>query len=142
MIRILFVVMIALMLAGCASSGTEAIQNRPADWPPMTMTKQELIAALGPPMTSTTVLSQDGTTTEQLGWAHATAETDPALYIPIVGLFVAASGNGIHGQSKAFTAVFDRSGKMISKSWSQQQIGKPTGNGANPAIGHGEATNN
>lgn len=116
-----------LLLAGCASYGDESIMDRPADWPPLTMTKAQLIAQLGEPRVRT--LSEEaGRTRETLTWSYAEAQASPALMIPVVGLFVAASGNGVSGDTRALHAVFGQDGKMLSRTWSQGRIG----NGSSP----------
>lgn len=111
-----------LFCLGCATVGNSSLNERGDDWPPITMTKAELMKELGPAKTST--LTQiNGQTTESLTWVYAHAETNPALWIPIVGLFVAASGNGMNVESHGLTAMFDGQGKMISRSRSSSRIG-------------------
>ena len=115
--------LIALWLSGCSTYGSESIRERPADWPPMTMTKAELLETLGKPLMQSVTIT-DGKTLESLTWSYADAQMNPALFIPVVGLFVAGSGNGVSGESRALSAVFAADGKMISRSWVQNTIGK------------------
>ena len=115
--------LVLLVLAGCASYGDESIADRPADWPPLTMTKAQLIAQLGDPRLRT--LSEEaGHIRETLTWSYAEAQASPVLMVPVVGLFVAASGNGVSGDTRALSAVFGQDGKMISRTWAQGRIGK------------------
>ena len=64
------------------------------DWPPLDITKSQLLTELGRPNSSILSLA-DGKSTETLTWVYARAESNPALFVPVVGLFVAASGEGI-----------------------------------------------
>jgi hypothetical protein len=83
----------------------------------------QMIEELGQP-NQIVVSVVEGKTTEILTWTYAHAEANPALFIPIVGLFVAASGNGMDGETRSLAATFDN-GNMTSRTWSKLQIGKP-----------------
>lgn len=86
------------------------------------MTKAELLKELG--LANTNILPvTDGKSTEVLTWVYAHAESNPALFIPIVRLFVAASGEGMSGSFRALAVIFDTNGKLVSRSWSQSRIG-------------------
>lgn len=122
MLKIGLIVYSCLLLASCATMGTESLSDRGADWPPLEMTKSDLIKELGQPSTSTVTVTDAGIQ-ETLGWTYAHAESNPALFIPIVGLFVAASGEGMDVQSRALTVMFNQSGKMVSRSWAQYKHG-------------------
>lgn len=109
-------------LSGCASVGNPALSQHDDNWPPLTMTKEDLLKELGPPQ----VHSSSVTGSERRDiytWTHAQAQSNPALFIPIIGLFVAASGNGMDGESTALSVTFDTTGTIISRSWAKQQIG-------------------
>lgn len=131
-----------LVLAGCATYGDESLVDRPADWPPLTMTKPQLIAQLGQPRMRT-MSEESGRIREALTWSYAEAQASPALMIPVVGLFVAASGNGVSGDTRSLTAVFGQDGKMISRTWAQGRIGnsgsasapEPTATAERPSSG-------
>jgi len=124
--------LVLLVLAGCASYGDESIADRPADWPPLTMTKAQLIAQLGEPRLRT--LSEEaGRTRETLTWTYGEAQASPTLMIPVVGLFVAASGNGVSGETRSLHAVFGTDGKMVSRTWAHGRIGNgPSPESLNP----------
>jgi hypothetical protein len=112
-----------VLMSGCATMGTAALEGVSTDWPPIGTLKADLIKDLGQPQSSTHTMT-DGNTHETLTWVYAHAETNPALFIPIVGLFVAASGNGMTGNSQSLAVTLDTEGKVISRSWSQTKIGK------------------
>lgn len=116
------VLLLASLLLACATVGNESLTNRGDDWPPLTLTKAELLKELGPPNTSTLSVT-DGKSTEVLTWVYAHVESNPALFIPIVGLFVAASGEGMSGSSRSLAVIFDTNGKLVSRSVSQNRIG-------------------
>jgi outer membrane protein assembly factor BamE (lipoprotein component of BamABCDE complex) len=120
-----------LLLSACATVGNESLATRDADWPPLTMTQAELIKELGLPTVSTTTV-QDGKTVSMLTWSYARAESNPALFIPIVGLFVAASGKGMDVQSRGLTVMFDTDGAMKSRTWIRTQTGQRSTDTASP----------
>jgi len=101
--------MVVLLLAGCATTGQESLRGRTQDWPPIGTLKADLIKELGSPQSSTYTMT-DGSTHETLMWVYAHAESNPALFIPIVGLFVAASGDGMTGNSQSLAVTLLTSG--------------------------------
>jgi len=120
------VLVLMVLLSSCATVGRESLNNRGDDWPPLDMTESQLITELGSPKTS--VLSMiDGTSTKSLTWVYAHVEPHPALFIPVVGLFVAASGDGMSGSSRSLTVTFNPEGKIVRRAWAQHQIGKDHG---------------
>lgn len=121
--RTVTIALLALLLSACATVGNESLSTREADWPPLTMTQAELIKELGPPTVHTATV-QDGKTVTALTWTYARAESNPALFIPIVGLFVAASGKGVDAQSRGLTVMFDTDGAMKSRTWTRTQTGQ------------------
>ena len=47
--------------------------------------------------------------------AYARAESNPALFVPAVGLFVVASEEGMAVNSRFLAAMFDTDGRIISR---------------------------
>lgn len=123
MVYLLAVLLLAL--SSCATHGSQSIANRADDWPPMGYAKAQLITDLGQPNTRAVAVA-DGKTTETLSWTYAYAEANPALFIPLVGLFVAASGNSMDGESRSLAVTF-QDDKMTGRSWSKHRIGKRSG---------------
>jgi hypothetical protein len=122
--RMIALVLLAVLFVGCATVGQESLMNKGDDWPPIDVTKAQLLSELGRP--NSNVLSiVDGKTTETLTWVYAHAESNPALFIPVVGLFVAASGEGMAVNSRSLAVIFDTDGKLISRAWQQSQTGNP-----------------
>jgi len=113
-----------IALAGCATVGNQSLASRNADWPPLIMTQAELIKELGRPNSMTTTV-RDGHTLNVLVWTYARAEMNPAIFIPIIGLFVAASGTGMDSESRVLSVTFNTEGTMTSRTWSQHQMGSP-----------------
>ncbi len=110
------------LLTGCVSTGDESIRERSMDWPPLTMTKAELLRELGPPSTRSISL-EGGKTRETFAWSHGEAQVNPAAFVPLVGLAVAASGNGADGEIRTLVVTFDETGHMVGRTWSQHPIG-------------------
>ena len=112
----------ATLVSSCATVGNPALSQHDDNWPPLTMTKEDLLKELGPPQARSS--SVTGSQRRDIyTWSHGHAQTNPALFIPLVGLFVAASGNGIDGESSALSVTFDETGTIISRAWAKQQIG-------------------
>ena len=132
-------VTVSLFLYGCVSTGDESIRERSTDWPPLTMTKAELLRELGPPSTRS-ISREGGKTREVFAWSYAEAQANPAVFIPIVGLAVAASGNGADGEARSLVVTFDEGGHMISRTWSQHPIGSRKNEYASPPGGTVERT--
>lgn len=86
------------------------------------MSKEDLLKELGPPQAHSSSIT--GNQRQDIyTWTYGHAQTNPALFIPIVGMFVAASGNGMDGESTALSVTFDTAGTMISRAWAKHQIG-------------------
>lgn len=111
----------AVLLSACASVGHESLMNKGDDWPTLDMTKTQLVSELGPAQTSVYSMT-DGKSTETLTWVYAHVESNPALFIPVVGLFVAASGNGMSTSSRSLAVTFQNE-KITSRAWSRIQVG-------------------
>ena len=118
----IFFCLVALFLGGCVSTGDESIRERSEEWPPLTMTKAELLRELGPASTRT-VSVEEGKTRESLSWAYAEAQANPAAFIPVVGLAVVATGNGSDGEVRVLAVTFNDQGRMIGRTWSRHPIG-------------------
>ena len=118
------VICIGLLLSACATVGQEALMMKGDDWPPLDITKSQLLSELGRPNSSALSLV-DGKSTETLTWVYARAESNPALFVPVVGLFVAASGEGMAVNSRSLAVMFDADGKIVSRVWQQSQTGNP-----------------
>lgn len=123
---LLLLALALVLLSGCATIGNESLATRAADWPPLTMTQAELVTELGPPTSMTTTI-KDGQTVNVLSWSYARTESHPALFIPIVGLFVAASGEGMSSTARNLTVAFDTGGMMTSRTWTKLQHGRANG---------------
>lgn len=119
--KMIAICVFAVLLSACASVGHESLINKSDDWPTLDMTKAQLLAELGPPQANMR-MDTNGQITESLTWIYGHAESNPALFIPIVGFFVAASGEGMSVSSRGLTVSFIN-GKMTSRAWSQYQIG-------------------
>jgi hypothetical protein len=110
--------------SSCPTVGQEALPVKGDDWPPMDATKTQLINELGRPNNSALSVA-DGKSTETLTWVYAHAESNPALLIPVVGLFVTASGEGMAVNSRSLAVMFDADGKIVPRVWQQNHSGNP-----------------
>ena len=124
MMRVVIGVFCAALLSSCATVGQESLNTKGDDWPPLDITKTQLVSELERP-NSSAVSVVDGKRTETLTWVYAHAESNPALFVPVVGLFVAASGEGMAVNSRSLAVTFDTDGKLISKVWQHSQTGNP-----------------
>lgn len=117
-------ILFACLLAACATTGTASLKDLPLEWPPLGTTKQEVLARLGSP-SSQSVTMIDGRQSEIWGYDYGHGEVSPLLFVPFVGLLVAASGQGIHAEGKVLLVTFDHEGKVISRSASIRKVGSP-----------------
>jgi len=63
------IIVLSLLLAACSTLGNPALDKKPPDWPPVTMTKAQLIQELGPPK-STSTRTLAGKQTEAMVWMY------------------------------------------------------------------------
>jgi outer membrane protein assembly factor BamE (lipoprotein component of BamABCDE complex) len=109
------VVLAALMLAGCVSSGTKVDTTQIASFQKGKTTYAQVVQALGPPISVSTL--SDGTRIIGYGYVHA--EPRAASFIPVVGLF--AGGADAQSQSVIFT--FGPDGTLRDYSTTTSKVG-------------------
>jgi len=114
-------VLIALALAGCASSGTQVQDSALTKFEKGVTTEADVVKALGPPQMTTT--QSDGT--RSIAYLYTQAQAKGATFIPIVGLFA----GGATGQMNTVTLNFDHEGKLASYQSSNSVTDVKTGIG-------------
>ncbi len=112
-------ILVALSLAGCVSSGTKVTNEQAQAFKKGETTKEDVIKALGEPNTVTN--AADGTVT--LAYVHMSAAATPATYIPYVGLLA----GGATGSTNTVALVFDKNGKLSSYSSTSSNVETNTG---------------
>lgn len=112
-------IVVALTLAGCASSGVRITDEQMSQFKEGQTTQQDVITALGQP--TTTMRNADGTTV--LMYTYAEARTRGSTFIPIVGAFV----GGVDTRSNNVMLTFDQQGVLKTTSSSSSQYGTATG---------------
>jgi hypothetical protein len=120
--RVWRAVCLSLLLTGCSTTGTASLKDLPADWPPLGATKDAVQSRLGPPASQSVIL-QDGQQREVWGWNYGSAEMNPLLWVPVVGIFVAANDEGYKVEGKELTVTFNGEGKVVGRSTSNQKYG-------------------
>lgn len=115
-------IILGLVLTGCSTTGTASLKDLPPDWPPIGTSKADVRARLGPP-TSQSVTLLDGQQQEVWGYHYATAQVSPLLWVPVVGLIVAASGESYHADTRGLSVTFNGAGNVIGRSWATQTLG-------------------
>lgn len=65
----LAIIVLSLLLVACTTLGNPALDKKPPDWPPHTMTKTQLIQELGPKK-STSTGTIAGKHTEAMVWMY------------------------------------------------------------------------
>lgn len=106
--KYLIAVGLALILAGCVSSGTKVTQAQISAFQVGKTTEADVIAALGVPNSASA--QPDGSKIDV--YAHMSAHANAASYVPIVGLFAGGA------KSDSDTAVFSFGPDGILKSTS------------------------
>ena len=112
-----FLLLASLLLAACATSGNPAVldQTIVGQIKIGQSTKEDVRRLLGAPnhTSFTQVFNQQ---TEVWAYGYAKHETNPLLYVPIIGLFVMAAGGWGEHESGSVAVSFDKDGIVRSMS--------------------------
>jgi hypothetical protein len=103
--RVMALVLTAAALAACTSSGRPIDHVKADAFVPGRTTYAEVIAALGPP---NSMMTSAGVRT--IAYSHLTVQTNPATFIPVVGLF--AGGSQVTSDTVSFS--FDQNNIMTN----------------------------
>lgn len=116
-----------LVLAACASSGTQVKDSALTQFQKGVTTDTDVVKALGPPTATTT--NSDGT--RVISYVGTQARAKASSFIPIVGLFK----GGATGQTNVVTFRFGPDHKLIDYSSTQSNVDVNTGiTGASPDV--------
>ena len=104
---------IVLVFASCATSGNPSIQDESITKNIIAgkTTKAEVTELLGPP-NLTYEANEDGKPIEIWSYAFTAIESNPALYIPVVGLLALTSEDAITSHTKGFSVSFNEQGSV------------------------------
>jgi hypothetical protein len=119
---------VAGLLASCAASGVKVSEQQAESFKVGSSTYNDVVAALGPPTTST--VTADGT--RMAVYSYAAVRSQAQNFIPYIGPLVA----GYDTQSSAVTFTFNQAGVLTGTSSTQTGMGT----GANLAAGSNAAT--
>lgn len=118
--------MIGLLVAGCATVGNPAVKDQAVLDQILVGTSQkaDVSRLLGQP-TSTSIMNHNGLVQEWWIYSYAKHEANPLMYVPVVGLFVMASGDMGQTESASFGVYFDRDGLVqgVTRDSSQVNLG-------------------
>jgi hypothetical protein len=117
-IKLLLIITTGVAISGCVSSGRDIDTSQISSFQNGVTTRQQVIAALGPP--NTTVVNTNGTVA--IGYISVHAHANPAMFIPIVGIL--ATGATAHGQHVIFLFKDD-----ILQSWTTSESDVQSGLG-------------
>lgn len=112
-----------LLTSACATVGNPNVINEELTTQIIIgeSTKEDVRRLFGEPTTvATTMLN--GVRYESWGYGYAKHETNPLLYVPLVGLIVLATGNGYHNEGGSLGASFDQNGIVRSFTKSQHAL--------------------
>ena len=118
-IRTCLLATIAILTAGCMSSGTKVTSDQLAQFKVGSTTESQVMASLGQPNNVSTL--QDGTRIDT--YAHTAAHANGASYVPIVGLFA----GGASGTTDSVVFTYDAQGVLRSTSSNRSQTNVNTG---------------
>lgn len=106
----------ALLMAGCASSGTMVTEQQAGQFQDGVTTRAQVIAKLGDPNQAT--IASDGTRTDI--YMHVSARADGASFIPVVGLLA----GGANSKTNTATFTYDKDGllKTVATSTGQSHV--------------------
>jgi hypothetical protein len=109
----------ALLLSGCASSGTKVSEQQVQAFQKGTSTRAQVVAALGAP--TSTLVQSDGTRIDV--YMHIQASANAASFVPIVGLFA----GGATGSTDSATFTYDAAGTLQRSTWGHSASDVKTG---------------
>ena len=112
-------VILALLVSGCATVGKEIAPSQLAGFRKGETTIDEVVARLGTPTAS----SVTSTGQRTLSYVFAHTQVRPATFIPIVGLFA----GGADSRSSVVVFTFAPDGRLQEYVASQSQVGTGTG---------------
>ena len=97
---------LALFLSACATTGTKIEESKLSQFQKGKTTYAEVMAALGPPQSSTRTSDGERVAT----YAYSRAQSKASSFIPVVGAFV----GGSEGESQAVAFSFDKNDILTS----------------------------
>ena len=106
--RNVWTLFIVMVVSGCATSGNPSIQDGNVTKQIIAgkTTKAEVTELLGPP-NLTYEADEEGIPVEIWSYAFTSIESNPALYIPVVGLLALTSEDAITSRTKGFSVSFN-----------------------------------
>ena len=116
------------LLVGCAASGVKVDEQQAQSFKVGRSTYSDVVAALGPPTTSTVASNGERTA----AYDYSSMRSQPQNFIPYIGPLVA----GYDTQSSSVAFTFDKRGILTGTTSSQSGMGT----GANLAAGGNAAT--
>lgn len=115
-----------ILITGCATAGNPAVMDQSivSQIEIGKSTKADVRRLLGEP-NSSSVFQTAGQEHESWGYAYAKHETNPWIFVPIVGLFVLAFGDAGESESANLGVSFDKEGivRSITKGKSNAAFG-------------------
>jgi outer membrane protein assembly factor BamE (lipoprotein component of BamABCDE complex) len=122
----LSILTISLLLTACATSGNPAVLDQAivGQIKIGQSTKEDVQRLFGKP-TTTSVSQFNNFQSEVWAYGYAKHETNPLIYIPVIGLFVIAAGGWSEHESGSVAVSFDKNGIVqgMSKSKFDMSIG-------------------
>ncbi len=108
-----WILCMVLVVSGCATSGNPSVQNDELTKKVIAgkTTKDEVTQLLGAP-NLTYEADENGKPVEIWSYAFSSLESNPALYIPVVGLLALTSDDAITSHTKGFSVSFNEQGKV------------------------------
>jgi outer membrane protein assembly factor BamE (lipoprotein component of BamABCDE complex) len=110
------ILVVTMALTGCFSHGNASLKNDAAveQIKIGESTKADVLRLLGKPSSTYTSEVSPGVRIELWSYTHMQAESSPLLFVPIVGLFAAASGNAVDVNVRVFSVSFSPDGVVRS----------------------------
>ncbi len=108
-----WILCMVFVVVGCATSGNPSVKNDQMTQKVIAgkTTKAEVTDLLGSP-NMTYEAEEDGKAVEIWSYAFSSFETNPTLYIPLVGLLALTSEDAITSHTKGFSVSFNDKGTV------------------------------
>ncbi|WP_372997442.1 outer membrane protein assembly factor BamE [Marinobacter sp.] len=109
--RVLFAAVMALVMTGCASVGTQVGNESVAQIKEGETTRSEVIQMLGQPNGTIQGSALSGESVTGITYSYSKTQVDAANFIPVVGLFV----GGTSSENTMLQVYFDKDGVVTEK---------------------------
>lgn len=106
-----------LLLTACGGvGGAVNLEGRSNEWPALGTSRSYLVETLGK-ADEVRYTMDGGNFREIMTWIYSRVDQHPLMYVPVIGMLIALSGEGATGEQRTLTVELDETGRLVSKQW-------------------------